>query len=728
MRKNIQLSASLLMFCFLYQNIIPAIKFSGVDGSLNFDQSNSSLALSTAITDFRGILKIRTASGVGDNVVSSSGNIIFNGGVIQINNNQASFTGTYVPGSTSVADTITLGNGDYLDVFAGEVVQQAITVAASSTANITGSVLLSNSITLTNSTSTLNMGIHNNLSQNITMNGGKLVLMDNLYLTDGVHLVGNGTVDLATNTLSIGTSTSSWSGNLTFNRAEDLQINGQINLSGTWDFETASGKKESIINGNGNILDLTGGGIIQVGLDHTLHISDLHIKGLGGAYGSFSLASSATTPGTLVLSNVTIELKGNYTHSAGTIKVVGDKVRVISGGQYTFVISGTNTKIIVDQVPLIYETLGGTNTNPFSTASGGTLNTINGGVVRSAIADIQPADTTVDANFYNGQTVSLGGNRNLRSVSKIAVINTTGAKTVTLDAQDGVWTFPNGAISVITVDSNVTLTLKNVVLKNFTMDTVLLGSSSSILFGDGVVMEFGTAGETLTGNIIFNGNASIRGNGATMVVGDAVGSIQQTGSGKTLTLEDLNIELLGLSSSNGIRNTQYDSKIVMKNCDVAISGNNATTAYAFALGSLDIEGSTKFSGKIADAVDGKINFDFTSTGTLTIKSGATMELHKGVNFQYKAAYVKPFDTNTAASKRHLQFEDNSSTLFCDGCTLTSSATGLAFDKGNLVVNNQVSFVASNSVPESAEFGTSLNIEILAASLLDINGAVLYVPS
>lgn len=728
MRKNSFLWTSLLILTVLSKNITPAVKFSGVDGSLNFDQANSSLALSTGMTDFRGILKIRTASGTGDNVVSSSGNIVFNGGTVQIDKNKAGFSGTYVPGATTVADTITLGNGNYLDVFSGEVVQQAITVSASSTASITGSVLLSNSITLTDSTSTLNLGIHNSLGQNITMNGGKIVLTDNLALTDGIVFVGNGTVDLVKNTLSIGSGAAAWTGNLTFNRAQDIQINGPVSLSGTWNFSTNGADKQSIINGNGNIIDMSGGGIIQVGLDHTLFISDAHIKGFGGAYGSFSLANHATTPGTLVLSNVTIELKGNYTHSAGLIKVSGDKVRVISGGQYTFVVSGANTQVVVDQVPLIYETLGGTNTNPFSTASGGTLNTINGGVIRSAIANSQPADTTVDANYYNGLTVTLGGNRSLVSVSKIAVTNTTGTKTVTVDAQNGVWFFPNGSTDVITIANNVTLTLQNVVLKNFTLDNVLLGTSSAIKFGDGVVIEFGTSGQILAGNFVFSGNATIAGCGATIVIGDGVGSLQQTGSGKTLTVENLNIEILGLTSSNALENTQFDSKIALKNCNVNISGNNAATSLAIGLGSIDIDGLTRFNGKVSDVVDGTLNLDFTSTGTLTIKSGATMELAKGINFQYKPAYVRPFHLNTAASKRHFQFEDNSSTLYCDGCTLTSSATGLALDRGNLVINNRVAFVASSVTAESAEFGSSLNVEVLGASLLDIDGVVLYVPS
>lgn len=733
MRKSLKKLYIPILLIF-FSPTFTAIKFSGTGGSLNLDQTNSSLALSTALNDFNGILKIRTAAGAEDNVVGPSSNINFTSGTLQLNANATIFTGAYVPGATTVADTITLNNNDILEMFAGDTLSQTVTVAASSTATISGATIFANAITLTGASSTLNLGLRHKLNQDITLNSGKIVLLDDLSLKDGIRFLGTGTVDLDRKSLKIGASNTAWTNPvLTFNNAQDIQLNGRTALTGTWSFQTTI-DTESIINGNGNVLDLSGGGVIQVGSGHTLYISDVHIKGVGGANG-FDLFDHATTPGVVVLSKVTIELASNYIHDSGKIQIAGDLVTVISGGAYTFTVAGANTYLNVDGVALYYETLGGTNTSPFI-ATTGTINTTNAGVIRSTISDTQPVDIVVDAVTETTRTFTR--HIDLRTIEKIVVTNSASptAHTVTIDGSNYIWEFPMNNNSVITVANNTTVTLTNVILKNFNFAKYTLGTGSALRFGDGVIIELGEhANDSINnssktfncvGNLIFRGfgkRLEIN-NGGLLFTGGAT-----LGAEKTLTFE--NTELL-ITDSASINCTEVYSKIKLKNSSIVVKNINGAAGFTYGTGSIDIEGNCAIEGFATDATDGIVKFDWTSTGTLTIKSGATLKMNRGLNFQYKPAILGTHN-NWADSKRHLKMEDYSSTLFCDGCTITSTATGLALDRGNLLINNRVLLTAStnNTISptgtylEAAELGSALNIEIFAASLFDLDGNVQY---
>ncbi len=747
-----------------------AFKFSGNRATLGLFQANSSLVLENNITNFDGTLKLRAAAA--DNIKTSSSKTIgFSGGSVQIDNNVIDLTGgTYDP-KASGTDEIILQNGNILSLSAGTNVQHIVSVASSASASIIGTPNFSSSVIIGDN-ATLNLGLRHKLGQNITFGANStLVLTDDLSLQDGIKFDGSGVsggtaiIDLAKKSLEIGSSaaTSAWTGTISFKRAQDIQLNGPVSLSGTWDFITDGTDKQSVLNGNGNVLDLAGGGTIQVGSDHTLFITDLTIRSFGDSAGTFNLTDSATTPGTVVLSNVTIELVDNYTHDAGLIIIRGDNVRVIvgkaaGGAPYTFTLDVLNSSasteietLNIDGQVLIYETLGGDNTMPFkkllgsgagqgvlSLSATGTEVATNGGVIRSAISTVVSVDTVIDAVANNGNTVTLTNNYSLFTnissegtppTGRIVVTNTAAptAKTVTIDGSNYSWQFPGGTYDVFKIAAATTVTLQNVILKDFSLNNVnFVDSTTSILkFGDGVVISLGHDDDLpiSTKGLSFVGNGTIQGNGHTLRLTSG-SNIAQTVAGKTLNIENANIKT---EHATGLACSVADAKIKLQDSNLIINQAGIT----FGTGSLDVYGYCTLKSRVTNAVGGSTNFDFTSSGTLTLASAAIFEVGRGITLGYKAT---PNITDLASatpmslSKRHLVLTDPSSTLYLNGGSLLSTATPLALDRGNLLIDNKVQWDCPTSADVEAEIGSSVNVEVLAAGSLNINGNVRYLTS
>ncbi len=759
----------LVLVIFLTQNFLFAgFRFKGSKGSLNLNQTNSTLSLENNITGFSGTLKLRTASA--DNIKTSSSKTIgFSGGSIQVDNNVIDLTGgTYDP-KASGTDEMILQNGNILSISAGSAVQHIVSVASLATASIIGTPNFSSAVVV-GSGATLNLGLRHKLGQNITLGvNSTMVLTDDLSLQDGIKFDGTGVsggtavVDLTKHSLEIGSSgaASAWTGTINFKRAQDIQINGPISLSGTWNFITDGTDKQSVLNGNGNVLDLAGGGTIQVGSDHTLFISDLTIKNFGTGAGTFNLANSATTPGTVVLSNVTLELSANYTHAAGLIIVRGDNVRVIvgksaGGAPYTFTLdvlnSAASTEIEtlnIDGQVLIYETLGGDNTMPFykllgsgagqgalSLSATGTEVATNGGVIRSAISNVASIDTTIDAVANNGSTVTLTSNYNLFTnatspgtapTGRIVVTNSAAptAKTVTIDGSNYFWQFPGGTYDVLKIAEGVTVTLQNVVLKDFSLDNVeFVHATTSVLkFGDGVVISIGRDNDLPIGTrgLTFSGNATILGNGRTLRLTSA-SNIVQSGAGKTLTIAKTNLKL---ENATALTCTDPAAKIKLLSSKLLIN----QAGWTIGTGSLDIGERVYFDSTVSNVVNGQSLVDFTTTGTLTVGSAATLVLGRNINFQYRPNPANNANTQTPVyfARRHLVLADKSSTLLANGCTITSTATAFSLDYGNLLVDNEALLSIASGTGCDVEFTPSVNIEILACANLIVDGKVSYLP-
>ncbi len=425
--------------------------------------------------------------------------------------------------------------------------------------------------------------------------------------------------------------------------------------------------------------------------------------------------------GKVVLSNVTLELTANCIQSAGHITFKGDNCKIVTGGNKTINITTSNAPIEVDSVALTYDTLDGTNKSPFT---GTAVTLTNGGTVRSAS---QPGETIIDANLYNGSSApTLIQNYSLSQKNGgITVTNGTGAasQTVTINGGNYFWDFPGGMTAVLTIADKVTVTLTNVILKNFSLSNVSFGgASAALVFGDGCVIELG-ADQSLTtgqGAWLFSGNATIRGMGQTITLNNT-DSIRQNMANKTLTISSTILKSLS-SLSLGCASL---GKIVLSNSTLQIN----TGGFTWSTGNLDISGYSKLASMNITTSGGSANFNLTTSGQMTVTSGSTLEFGRAINFAYSPTTTGDTGGITGTiAKRHFALGasgDASATLYANNCSIDSTAVGMALDRGNLVVENKVNWTASTTASYESEIGSSLNLEILSAAVLSLDGGIKY---
>jgi len=170
-----------------------------------------------------------------------------------------------------------------------------------------------NDIILQDKTCLLSIAIQNALNSNVIMNGGLILLQDDLCLGDDAIFQGDGQVVFNNRRLALGGNTAYWTGNMIWNSAFDMQLNSLTYLIGTWTFYG-----DGQVNGNGNVLDISGGGSIFVSPGSTLRLSGVKLKGLGS--GNFVMGVGSV----LRLSDVDIEMNADFTFNSGDVIIDGD--------------------------------------------------------------------------------------------------------------------------------------------------------------------------------------------------------------------------------------------------------------------------------------------------------------------------------------------------------------------------------------------------------------------
>lgn len=667
------------------------------------------MILENDIVDFNGTLRV--ADSVSGSVKSPDGTtkISFSQrGAIQTSTCHFDVLGSYDPNTTFGRDRIFLSNNGIINTVSGENIAQDVIIEPGASAKIIGTPSVSGIISLSDQTSILELELKNRLSTDIILNGGCLKLLDTLKLADNKCLIGDGSIILNNQTLSF---SGLWAGDLTFQDSGDLQFCGPVTLSGTWDFSQAGGK--TIINGNGNILDLDGG-TLNVAQDHELIITDLKLHGLGSG-GQLTLFDSATNPGKITLRNVVLELDASYTLAAGLISVSGGSLKITNKAFDVFVIDGPNTKFLIDGNTVFYDTLLGNPHNPLTTTNGGTVVLKNNGVIRPNLADSQMADTIINADL-DGSRVFVG-NKDLSLISRVCIQNRSmSSQAIKLDGQNSVWNFPyEPSLKVLVIADNTDVTLENLLLKNFSLDNVSFGTNSSLNFGDGTRLDLLADMDISsgTGQLCFTGNAALQGLGQTITINSADGIIQK-GVAKRLGINNLNIKI---NNPNGLSCSEQTGEISLKNCSITLGDDG----FDFLSGSIFVENlCTIRSGQRNP--ENLCQFKFSSSGNLRINSGSTLKITRAVDFVYQPNPLLD-GGNTMATKRHLIMQDKSSTLFLDECSLSSTATAMALDYGNLIIDNKVKLNTSFGQGEAVELSADLNTEILADAQFVINGVV-----
>ncbi len=617
-------------------------------------------------------------------------------------------TGTLDPSSS---DTIKLTAGQTL-VCDNHSVVQAVNVSGLGS-TIKGQAYFSSAIVLADSSSSVNLALQNKLTQNITMNGGTVILQDDLSLQSGVVFSGAGTVDVNYKKLTLGSG--SWAGTTTFLNASDIFLEGAVSLSGTWDFQGSGGT--SVLNGDSNSLDISSGGVIRVNTNHTLYLVNLNVYGLGSGFGDFDILSG----GSIKLFSTRISLSASFPHDSGSIVAQSGDCLVLVREPNRFNVSGASTTLVVDGVVLFYDPLDTSlsDASPFITSSGGVISYLNGGTIRSTVsaASAPVAVTTTTPTLESNQT--LGQNSNL------TVVNDTPAtpKAVTMDGQGNFIQFNYSSGQYFTIQENVTLTITNAMVKDF--DPALInfqgsgGSQAKLEFGDNTVVSLSKNLNFSTVPLNFVGDATINVGGNELTLG-AANILNVTVPGKTLTIQNGNIYA---SNPNAIQLTSDTAKLELKNSDIVMDSGGLN----FGQGNLDISGSVRLAGLDSTSTSGASVFTFASKGSLEVKSGGSLNLDRDVGFFYNPD-TSADGGNPALQKRHFKLASPSATLRLDSCNFSTGSMGMALDYGRVLVDGKTSINISPLPGAEVEFGTALDVQIAPGATLDINGGLKYVAS
>jgi hypothetical protein len=301
-----------------------------------FVVSGGSLNIVSPLQNWTGTLQLVSGSITGNSIVLNEGQVRTTKGVLET-------TGQVTPSATPI---VTLRTNEKVIGSAGVLIDS---LNVRGTGNIlAGQPDFVGTSTLLNSLAELQINITNRLNQSILMNNGKITLLNDLQLGDNTTLTGSGRVDLNYRTLRMPAKETTWTSRLYFMQANDVVLNAKTSLSGTWTFEGVG----AVLQGNGNILDLTAGGTLWIKSGADVEFTDIHVRGLGNIYGSIVFEDATSR---IRLSNATLQLASNYSVTQGGIYVEGVNSSIITGTSTLTLATGAS--MTVDRVTLFADAL-----------------------------------------------------------------------------------------------------------------------------------------------------------------------------------------------------------------------------------------------------------------------------------------------------------------------------------------------------------------------------------
>ncbi len=192
--------------------------------------------------------------------------------------------------------------------------------------NLYGNGLIAAPIILIDSDAELTISVDGVVSEDITLNGGKVILGQDIHFTSEKQFKGNGIVKVGGNQLSFGSKDADWVDEIYFyGDGANIDLNADVALSNKLTF---SGN--IVLNANGNTLDLTGGGELVVAKGSTLRLKNITINGI-----SNSNVRCFDDTSTLILNDVFWVQNANYTFSFGLMQLHHDTI--MSGSDTVFV-------------------------------------------------------------------------------------------------------------------------------------------------------------------------------------------------------------------------------------------------------------------------------------------------------------------------------------------------------------------------------------------------------
>lgn len=529
-----------------------------------------------------------------------------------------------------------------------------------------------NAVQLKDTGAVLSLGIQNTLNTNVILNGGGIVLEDDLRFGDlGIIKGGDagyGSIVFNSRRLSLGGTDSEWDSTLVWNSAHDLQLNSAVTLTGKWAF-TGPGQ----INGNGNVIDIRGGGTIYVLRNPfadppeleapVLRLAGVHIKGLGS--GRIVLAD---TDSTLILTDTVIEMDDDYSFTNGTVLVEGSSTIITRDHILSFTDSedlSTNGKLIVDRVSLTYDTqatLENKNIRPtlIEDPRNKYVEVLGGGEIRTFKAD--------SATFRNYQTsgslqkYAIVANYRPFVILPVPTDNPDVLEyNVTVDGNTNFLGFTRDDVAVFFIADGVQARMTRIVLRDLSPKHISLGTGSSLTFADKTTVSL-ARNEVLNDTWVFEGETILKGGGNILELGPN-GVIELRGENSQLLLDG--IILKGISGNN-IRCTSDTSTIQLKGVKW-IQSADAT----YSVGSLEIMDDISMSGPY--------NFTYASPQPLTILSNATLTLNREKVFTYQPSSL---------AGNLFTFADSSGAFMIDSATLAAPNVAMQLDGGRFIVRGR----------------------------------------
>ncbi len=504
------------------------------------------------------------------------------------------------------------------------------------------------------------LAVQNAVNTDITLNNGILRLQDDLLLGDSAAINGDGYVLLNNRRISFGGQSGTWTGNLVWYSALDIQLNSPIVLAANWLFAD-----QGQINGNGNVLDLTGGGQILVDDNSVLRLASVQIKGLGNGegFGKIRLGQGAR----LYLSDVVIEMGDDYDVISGEWYVEGSSKVITKDHVLSFKEdpedAAKNGKLIVDRVDLTYDTLA-------------TLDKINirPSLINDPLRRFVQIIGSGDIRTIKGDTVTFHNYRADSLLQKYAIVApyrkffvypellddlTTQNFDVLIDGNTNFLGFTRCDEPVFIVSADVQATTQNMVMRDLSPRHIALEAGASLTFGDKTMVTL-ARNEVLNYPWVFSGDTILRGAGMVLELGPE-GAIIVTGSNSTLLLDG--VILKGVHGNN-IRCTENTSNISLRGVKWIQSDD-----FTYAAGSMTL---------VDDAtIVGPSRFIYASNRPFAILADATLFLTRDLTFDWRGA------------KNGLQFVDAAGTgaIQLDQVTV-AAPNGLVIDTpGRLIVRN-----------------------------------------
>ena len=114
---------------------------------------------------------------------------------------------------------------------------------------------------------------------------------------------------------------------------------------------------------------------------------------------------------------------------------------------------------------------------------------------------------------------------------------------------------------------------------------------------------------------------------------------------------------------------------------------------------------------------GTNKFSYTAARTSTISSFGMLTFDHGTTFSYAPRVAK---------KNLIFMTDETSEIYLNGCTLSSTITGLRLTSGSLTFDNKVTLSSqARNTGEAFELTPNVKINVLGNALVDAYGIIKY---